>query len=80
MFNISLYGPASLPVQPGPSYFVPTAPDYAICDRQYGAHLLPLMCGRAADTLIQGNSFIPYTVRGGAPGPRSLPYTATFGE
>ena len=80
MFNVSLYGPASLPVQAGPSPIIPTAPDYGICDRRYGAHLTPLLCSRAADTLIQGDSLVPYTVRSGAPGPRTLPYTAIFGE
>lgn len=80
MFNTSLYGLASLSVQVGLPPFIPTAPDYGICDRRYGAHLMPLMCSRAADTLIQGDSFIPYTVHGGAPGPLTLPYTAMFGE
>ncbi|KAL9133977.1 MAG: hypothetical protein Q9175_004843 [Cornicularia normoerica] len=78
MFNLSLHGQASLPLQAGPSPVIPTAPDYGICDRRYGAHLTPLLCGCAANTLIQGDSLMRYTVGGGAPGPHILPYTAIF--
>lgn len=81
MFNATLQGLASQPVQAGPSPVIPTVPDYAICDRRYGSNLTPLLCDRAADTLIQGDSVIPYTVMrgGGTPGPHTLPYTAIFG-
>ncbi|CAD6565191.1 MAG: hypothetical protein ASARMPRED_006505 [Alectoria sarmentosa] len=80
MFNLSLHESASLPLQAGPSSFIPTAPDYGICDQRYGARLTPLLCGWAADTLMQGDSLVPYTVRGGAPGPQTLPYTTMFGN
>ena len=80
MFNVSIDGAASLPVQAGPSPLIPTAPDYGICDRRYGAHLTPLLCGWAADTLTIDDSLVPYTVRDGAPGPQTLPYTAIFGK
>ncbi len=79
MFNLSLLEPASLQYSAGPLPFAPIAPDYGICDRRYGAHLTPLICGWAADTLIQGDSLERYTVRGGVPGPHTLPYTAIFG-
>ncbi|KAF6221663.1 hypothetical protein HO133_001631 [Letharia lupina] len=80
MLNLSLHGPVSLPLQVGPSPVIPTAPDYGICDRRYGDHLTPLLCGWAAETLIKGDSLVPYTVRGGVPGPQTLPYTAIFGN
>lgn len=80
MSNISLHSPASFPLQAGPPPLVPTAPDYGICDRRYGSHLTPLLCGWAVDTLTLGDSLVPYTVHGGAPGPQSLPYTAIFGN
>ena len=80
MLNLSLHGPASLPIQAGPLPFIPTAPDYGICDWPYGTRLTPLLCGRAADTLKQGASLVPYTLHGGAPGPQTLPQTAEFGE
>lgn len=80
MFNTSLYGLASLSVQVGLPPFIPTAPDYGICDRRYGARLTPLTCGWAADTLIKGDSLVPYSVHDSAPGPQSLPYTAMFGK
>lgn len=80
MFNLSLHGPASFPLQAGPSPMIPTAPDYGICDRRYGARLTPLTCGWAADTLIKGDSLVPYSVHDSAPGPQSLPYTAMFGK
>ena len=80
MFNLSLNGPVGLPYSAGPTPFVPIAPDFGICDRRYGAHLTPLLCGWAADTLIQGKSLVPYNVHGGVPGPQTLPYTAVFGE
>lgn len=80
MFNLSLHGPASLAVQAGPSPMTPVVPDYGICDRRYGTRLTPLLCGRAADTIVRGGSLVQYTVQDGAPGPRTLPYTALFGE
>lgn len=80
MSNVSLHGLASLPVQAGPSPLVPIAPDYGICDQRYGATLTPLICDRAADTLVPNDSVVPYTVDGGGPGPHTLPYTAVFGK
>ena len=41
---------------------------------------MPLLCYGAADTLMQGDSVVSYTVHGGAPGPHTLPYTAIFGK
>ena len=80
MFNVSLHGSVSLPYLVGPPPFAPIAPDYGICDRRYGSHLTPLLCGRAAETLQTGDARVPYTVHGGVPGPQTLPYTAMFGE
>ena len=82
MFNLSLLRPASLALQAGPSPIIPPIPDFGICDRRYGSNLTPLLCGRAADTLTQGDSLVPYTVHSGDPGPQpqTLPYTVLFGR
>ena len=80
MLALSLNGTSSLQYAPGPPPFVPVAPDYGICDRRYGSHLMPLLCGWAIETLTQGDSSIPYTVGGRARGPHVLPHTAVFGE
>ena len=80
MLSLSLNGTSSLQYAPGAPPFVPVAPDYGICDRRYGSHLMPLLCGWAVESLTQGDSPVPYTV-GGRPGaPQVLPHTASFGE
>ena len=80
MMALSLNGTSGLQYAPGLPPFVPVAPDYGICDRRYGSHLTPLLCGWAAETLTQGDSAIPYTVSSHARGPQALPHTAVFGE
>ena len=80
MLPLSLNGTSGLQYSSGPPPFAPVAPDYGICDRRYGSHLTPLLCGWAAETLIQGDSLIPYTVGGHTRGPQVLPHTAVFGE
>ena len=80
MSSLSLLRPASLALQAGPSPIIPSIPNFGICDRRYGSHLTPLLCGRAADTLIEGDSLVPYTVHSGDPGPQTLPYTVMFGR
>lgn len=80
MLNATLQGLVSLPVQIGPSPIIPTVPDFGICDQRYGSRLTPLLCNWAADTLIQGDSAVSYTVvHGDTPGPHTLPHTAMFG-
>ena len=77
---LSLNGTSGFQFAPKPPPFVPVEPDYGICDRRYGSHLTPLLCGWASETLTQGNSPIQYTVGGHARGPQVLPHTAVFGE
>ena len=78
MASLLLNGTTSLAYAPPP--LIPIPPDYSICDRRYGSHLMPLLCGWAAETLTQGDSPISYTVSGsGATGPHNLPHTAIFG-
>lgn len=80
MFNLSLHEPTGLAFSTGLRPLAPTAPDYGICDRRYGARLTPLLCTWAAETLTEGNSPFPYAVSGGPAGPQALPHTAMFGE
>ena len=75
-----LNGTSSLQFSPGTQPFVPVLPDYGICDRRYGSHLTPLLCGWATETLRQGDSPVPHTVGGRAGNPQDLPHTAVFGE
>ena len=80
MLSISPHGPLGLVNLTYPSPLVPKLPDYAICDRRYGTRLTPLLCGMAANTLMEGDSPVSYTVHDGIPGPYTLPYTAIFGK